>query len=244
MSSRLRAALSLLVTFGFSLTLYAVPGVPEIQFPPFNQPVPDPPNGVFVEDFVVWGTCNYDARVPINNQISVQVHPGAIPNLPLGCLPSLGLIGNCVSAFSGDPSEPESIQRPMCRPDGTWHVKDFDGDGQGDDFVFDISALIKNNCCQSEETCNLTIYTWYAVNLTIDGKSPFGQQPADFQFAVYTCGACAADLNDDGGVNAADLALLLGAWGPNPGGVADLNGDDQVNAADLALLLGAWGPCP
>ena len=37
---------------------------------------------------------------------------------------------------------------------------------------------------------------------------------------------------------------MLGAWGANPGNIADLNGDDLVNAADLALLLGAWGPCP
>ncbi len=55
---------------------------------------------------------------------------------------------------------------------------------------------------------------------------------------------CLPDLNTDGIVDAADLALLLGSWGPCPGCIADLNGDDVVNAADLALLLGAWGPCP
>lgn len=55
---------------------------------------------------------------------------------------------------------------------------------------------------------------------------------------------CIADLSDDGVVNASDLALLLGAWGPNPGHPADLNGDGVVNASDLALLLGAWGACP
>ncbi len=54
---------------------------------------------------------------------------------------------------------------------------------------------------------------------------------------------CPPDLNGDGLVNAADLALLLGAWGPNPGHPADFNSDGSVNAADLALLLGAWGPC-
>ena len=27
-------------------------------------------------------------------------------------------------------------------------------------------------------------------------------------------------------------------------GPADLNGDGIVNAADLAQMLGAWGPCP
>ncbi len=55
---------------------------------------------------------------------------------------------------------------------------------------------------------------------------------------------CPTDLNGDGTTNAADLALMLGAWGPNPGNIADLNADGLVNAADLALLLGAWGPCP
>lgn len=51
------------------------------------------------------------------------------------------------------------------------------------------------------------------------------------------------DLDGDGRVGAADLALLLGSWGPcaGPGGcAADLDGDGQVDAADLAALLGAW----
>ncbi len=51
---------------------------------------------------------------------------------------------------------------------------------------------------------------------------------------------CPGDLNLDGNVGAADLAILLGAWGtPN----ADLDGDGTTNASDLAILLGAWGPC-
>jgi hypothetical protein len=57
------------------------------------------------------------------------------------------------------------------------------------------------------------------------------------------CETCPADLDDDGTVGAADLAMLLGAWGPNPGHPADFNGDNVVNAADLAQLLGNWGPC-
>ncbi len=54
---------------------------------------------------------------------------------------------------------------------------------------------------------------------------------------------CPTDLNEDGTTDAADLAALLGAWGPNPGHPADLNADGGVNAADLAALLGAWGRC-
>jgi hypothetical protein len=49
-----------------------------------------------------------------------------------------------------------------------------------------------------------------------------------------------ADFNNDGVVDASDLAILLGAW-LAIGGEHDLNGDCIVNAADLAILLGAWG---
>jgi len=53
---------------------------------------------------------------------------------------------------------------------------------------------------------------------------------------------CPPDLNGDGVVNGADLALVLGNWN-SPGGAADINNDGIVNGADLALILGAWGPC-
>ena len=54
---------------------------------------------------------------------------------------------------------------------------------------------------------------------------------------------CSADVNGDGVVNAADLALLLGTWGQSPGHPADSDNDGVVDAADLAQLLGAWGRC-
>jgi hypothetical protein len=47
-----------------------------------------------------------------------------------------------------------------------------------------------------------------------------------------------ADLNNDNVVNAADLAILLSAWGTT--GPGDVNNSGNVDAADLAQLLGAW----
>jgi hypothetical protein len=41
-------------------------------------------------------------------------------------------------------------------------------------------------------------------------------------------------------VNAADLAVLLGAWG-SADCLKDLNGNGSVDAADLSVLLGDWG---
>jgi hypothetical protein len=53
---------------------------------------------------------------------------------------------------------------------------------------------------------------------------------------------CPADLDGNGSVAAADLSMLLSAWG-GIGGPADLDGDGSVAASDLAILLSAWGPC-
>lgn len=78
------------------------------------------------------------------------------------------------------------------------------------------------------------------------------QQQADFDtgrilftnaFVETECGSCVGDVNGDGMVDAADLGLLISAWGtadPN----ADINGDGDVDAADLGLLVAAWGLCP
>jgi hypothetical protein len=51
-----------------------------------------------------------------------------------------------------------------------------------------------------------------------------------------------SDLDGDGWVTNADLAILLGAWGPCAVGCceADLDADGIVDSADLAVLLGAW----
>lgn len=60
--------------------------------------------------------------------------------------------------------------------------------------------------------------------------------------------SCLGDLNNDRLVNAADLAILLAAWGPvsscPPSIPPDLNQDCEVGPGDLGILLGAWGPCP
>lgn len=50
-----------------------------------------------------------------------------------------------------------------------------------------------------------------------------------------------ADLDGDGSVGAADLSLLLVAWGATGSNPADLDDDGSVGASDLSLLLVNWG---
>ena len=62
------------------------------------------------------------------------------------------------------------------------------------------------------------------------------------------CGDCPTDVDGSGDTGAADLAVLLGSWGPCAPGhecaCLDSDADGTIDAAELAVLLGAWGPCP
>ena len=55
---------------------------------------------------------------------------------------------------------------------------------------------------------------------------------------VTVSGGNAADLNGDGRVDAADLAILLNQWGTS--GSADIDHDGIVGGSDLGALLNAW----
>lgn len=91
-------------------------------------------------------------------------------------------------------------------------------------------------------------YAIFVATGTADGGAIFDGIPCETDndyLLTVTCDGegCPKDLTGDGVVNAADLAQMLGTWGPCPGCPSDFNGDGLVDAADLANLLGAWGPC-
>lgn len=76
-------------------------------------------------------------------------------------------------------------------------------------------------------------------------QGPIAQAEAIAWIEQHLIGTeCLGDLDGDGAVGGADLAMLLGDWGACPGCPGDLDGDGSVGGADLAVLLGAWGPCP
>jgi hypothetical protein len=78
-----------------------------------------------------------------------------------------------------------------------------------------------------------------AANLRLPG-APSSKTVA----AVLTPSAPSGDLDCDGVVDAGDLAMLLGMWGPceaNRACNADFTLDGVVDASDLAIVLGGWG---
>jgi len=130
------------------------------------------------------------------------------------------------------------------------------GEAPGLDFIHQISAVgVEQGTFNQVAMRNLDYQievigpqrycvtsTWTAIE---PGDTPmigFDVQN-DFRGFGRLESACLGDINGDGVVDGADLGLLLGAWGDNPGSPADLNGDGVVDGADLGLLLGAWGAC-
>lgn len=83
--------------------------------------------------------------------------------------------------------------------------------------------------------------TYYWTVAAVNSAGQIGATQGTYHFTTKQL----ADFNTDGAVNATDLGILLGSWGPCPAPpaqcAADLNHDGLVNGLDLALLLGGWG---
>ena len=87
---------------------------------------------------------------------------------------------------------------------------------------------------QSEVRFTPTCGTTYYISVGAFGQAGFGAG----NIAVTQAGTCSqGDLNGDGVVNAADMAILLNGWGTPAG---DLNGDGTTDSLDLAILLNSW----
>jgi len=78
------------------------------------------------------------------------------------------------------------------------------------------------------------------LSIVLDGASEGINATIDIDDIAVEIEAALGDLNGDGFVNGADLAILLGSWGPCAGCPADINGDGVVDGADIAIVLGNW----
>ncbi len=83
----------------------------------------------------------------------------------------------------------------------------------------------------------------YVVNHTSGTVRKITSNPAppdgDGDGIPNSCELRIADIDNNGVVNAADLASLLAAW--NEPGATDINSDGRTDAADMTMLLADWG---
>ncbi|MBL9148698.1 MAG: dockerin type I repeat-containing protein [Phycisphaerae bacterium] len=132
---------------------------------------------------------------------------------------------------------------PACVEEGVWiYVEDGSvliGAGNGGQTGADL-ILAENDTwtyvTASNSFCPVNLFIIYAASA---GGASFYVDKASVE--PLSCQGPPGDLNLDGAVNGADLAALLGTWGPCTGCNADLNHDSIVNGADLAILLANWG---
>jgi hypothetical protein len=109
-------------------------------------------------------------------------------------------------------------------------------------FVYDAESGIRDLNTLTVPVLGFTMMTATAINNN-GWIAGYGYGGGGMYRSFVLKPILAADLNGDGAVNAADLALLLGQWGTAGSagsGNGDLDGDGLVGGADLAALLGAW----
>jgi len=124
---------------------------------------------------------------------------------------------------------------------GGWHIHDPDnGQGEAGTWPKLQVLFLQSSVAQGLGLSGVIDVFWR------DGETGevFAEVDVPIECAA-TCGSCPTDTDGDGDTDAADLAVLLGNWGPvDAGDCQDADDNGLIDAFDLAVLLGAWGPCP
>jgi len=150
-------------------------------------------------------------------------------NFPLRHRPGIGweFVGGCASSTSATSVNDRGDALAYVANTSSW-VR-FIGEEN-----IDLSTLID----PSQGTWSVRSASVIADNrMVLAGAIPAGSSVTRL---VRLVPSLPEDLDGDGSVGAADLAILLGAWG-TAGSAADLDGSGLVDAADLSQLLAAWG---
>jgi hypothetical protein len=182
-----------------------------------------------VENSIVWGNTATDPDV----SGGYKTHLGGSFDVAYSCVGSIF----DPSAPGEDPIDPENL--PGCiDADPTFM-------STGDMHLGPSSPCVdagSNALVPADVALDLDGYARFADDPNVRdagvGPAPIVDMGCFERQSLPPC--VAADLDCDGEVGGADLAILLGAWG-SVGGASDLDGNGAVDGADLALLLGQWG---
>ena len=170
---------------------------------------------VFMALVMTVGICAVVA-VPL---VGLILKPGADAVSPAAAVARTGPVD---ADEDGVPDEDDNCPR-HANPD----QEDCDEDGKGDVCAIADGDSQDCNANRVPDECDLASGFSHDVNLN----------------NIPDVCDCRADFTGDMLVKAADLAILLGAWGESSGAHCDLTADGIVDAFDLAILLGSWGPC-
>ena len=130
-----------------------------------------------------------------------------------------GVLDSCDIAAGTSTDVDSNLVPDDCQPD-------CDGDGLPDSW--ELSQALADDCTGNAIPDNCEIAQDPSTDKNANGS-------------LDACELARGDLNLDGVINAADLAVMLAFWGvPNPP-VGDLDGNGVINGADLAGLLVNWG---
>ncbi len=135
---------------------------------------------------------------------------------------------------AGDPVQADTLQIEISTDDGaSWHLAD---EVSASAAAWTERSFSVSSAATPGETL---IIRFIAQDRPNNSITEVGIDLVKVERVVCEDAGNPADLDGDGTVGGADLAVLLAAWGqPGP---ADLDGDGTVGGADLALLLAAWG---
>ncbi len=161
----------------------------------------------------------------------------------------------CINTGPADTIAPniKLVEQVVSRSTGPWVVRTEVFDGSTSDRGYDDKGVFLQYSVNGGKTVSIPM-AWSGNSLW-RGVIPVQADCATIEYSIRaldvsnnvatsaiknfaTPGKCGipGDLDNDGLVNATDLAILLGSWGL--GGVSDINGDGTTDAADMAILLG------
>ncbi len=124
---------------------------------------------------------------------------------------------------------------------GWFNASPFNTQGHASEYPDSQVLFLQSSVAQGLSLSGVLTLFW----LNAAGEIMF-QEDVPVECAA-TCGSCPTDSDGDGVTDAADLAVLLGNWGPcGPGEPCECLDNDtsgSIDAFDLAVLLGNWGPC-
>ncbi len=100
------------------------------------------------------------------------------------------------------------------------------------DLVFYVQSLEEVADCDANGTADI---------VQIFGDPSLDQ---DQDGILDICEPCPADVSGNGAVDADDILMVLGGWGPCTDCPADIDGDGLVGVNDILEIISGWGDCP